>query len=465
MERVDSEIAGTDYANWNYNNSLIMNGKDAKGGNILGTPKARNSVSYLIANRQSEITENIFLKKSKSPYIVHNQIQEFKDDAVLTIEPGVVIKFSNDAGLNFSGNAKIISHGTADDPIIFTSFSDDEYGGDLNNDATSSAPYPGGWFGVKIETSNNDSVFDNNIFRYGGKYYNGQNQSLANLAITGVSADIQNSIFENSKIYGLKLVNSNSNVLNNIFRNNNDSNDPAGSNAGLVILCGTPAVQNNQFINNARGLYLSYVQGDIQTNDFQSNRNEAVYSFGLMGSFSGNSGAGNGSDNIILNGHLTQAGSNTFVYPNDLPYFLWGGEEPKVAASSTLEIGPGVVFKFSKVNHTGQLEIYGNFIVSGTGPDSVIFTSIYDGLDGVEADMGQWNGIFMKPGSYSDIRGASFKYANIALIYQNSPVNLSNVKFFQNNLGIYADPDSIIETAESIEFLDNVSTTTPAGLW
>ncbi len=45
MERLDPLISGSDPQNWRSNNGKIINGKDASGNVILGTPKSKNSVS------------------------------------------------------------------------------------------------------------------------------------------------------------------------------------------------------------------------------------------------------------------------------------------------------------------------------------------------------------------------------------------------------------------------------------
>ena len=61
----------------------------------------------------------------------------------LTIEPGVVVKFNNGAGLTVNGTLK--AEGTADKKIIFTSIWDDTYGGntDFKNYGTIYPTEPG----------------------------------------------------------------------------------------------------------------------------------------------------------------------------------------------------------------------------------------------------------------------------------------------------------------------------------
>ena len=73
--------------------------------------------------------------------------------AVFTIAPGTVIKMGKDVDLRINGGLKAI--GTKLDPIVFTSYKDDSFGGDSNNDG-SSDPLPGDWGGIKFESSTLD---------------------------------------------------------------------------------------------------------------------------------------------------------------------------------------------------------------------------------------------------------------------------------------------------------------------
>jgi hypothetical protein len=52
----------------------------------------------------------------------------------LTIQPGTVVKFKNESGMNIRGEGIILAQGTPDASIVFTSYHDDEHGGDTNND-------------------------------------------------------------------------------------------------------------------------------------------------------------------------------------------------------------------------------------------------------------------------------------------------------------------------------------------
>jgi hypothetical protein len=82
----------------------------------------------------------------------------------LTIEPGVIVKF--DAGRSIRAFGRLLAAGTLEQPIVFTSVKDDDFGGDTNGDGSGSAPAIGDWGYVQFSGSN--SRVAHVIARYGG---------------------------------------------------------------------------------------------------------------------------------------------------------------------------------------------------------------------------------------------------------------------------------------------------------
>ncbi|MEK7523373.1 MAG: hypothetical protein AAB569_07320, partial [Patescibacteria group bacterium] len=407
------------------------------------------------------VSSDITLYASSSPYLINNSVQTFGASSTLTIEPGVVIKFYNDAGLQFKNGAKILAQGSSAKPIIFTSFYDDTYGGDTNSDAASTVPSAGNWYGVRINSPGAESIISNAVFRYGGKYYNGPwSDSRANLYIANSSAEISDSVFEHSQVYGLKMVNSNSSITDSIFRNNNNVSDTAGYDSSLLAMGGNPSLSKNSFVSNHKGAYFFNSLAAVDSNTFNSNANEAIYSHGQLGYYSNNSGTGNGINAISLSGTIAQNGATTTLVANTLPYLLNGNVI--TAASSTLAVNPGAIIKGWNTVSTSYLNIYGNLIVSGANFSDIIFGSMYN-----SPAKGNWGGIRLYSGSQSNISGATFEYAGTAISYNGSPLNLSNIKFNENNLGVSADAASASYpiNVSDITFTGNAATTSPSELW
>lgn len=100
--------------------------------------------------------------KEGSPYVVTKSIGMY---APLAIDPGVVIKFYTGAGLSIRSSFSAI--GTPEEKIVFTSFRDDNYGGDTNKNGNSTYPTPGYWSSLSFRGGNEKAVLDNSVVHYG----------------------------------------------------------------------------------------------------------------------------------------------------------------------------------------------------------------------------------------------------------------------------------------------------------
>ncbi|MBI4262652.1 lamin tail domain-containing protein, partial [Candidatus Uhrbacteria bacterium] len=212
MERYDPLAPGSDPENWATWQGFLGNGKNADGDPIKGTPGKRNSINYFIAKNGVLLNQNKILTKANSPYLIPRVTFIVGSDATLTIEQGTIIKLMNGATLLVRG--KLDAKGTEDTPVIFTSFQDDSYGGDTNQDGAASEPHPGDWDMIKIISDG--SSFDHAVIRYGGRE-DPFGAAWANIRVENTSLTVQHSTIEHSALYGIWLKDASGTIESNVF--------------------------------------------------------------------------------------------------------------------------------------------------------------------------------------------------------------------------------------------------------
>ena len=104
---------------------------------------------------------------ANSPYHVTGTVT-VESGAKLTIEADTIVKF--DPNINLSVSGILDANGTASAPIYFTSYKDDDAGGDTNGDGNASNPAVNDWGG--IATANGATVnIRYTTVRYSGRYH------------------------------------------------------------------------------------------------------------------------------------------------------------------------------------------------------------------------------------------------------------------------------------------------------
>ena len=163
---------------------------------LIGITKAK-AQTYVSGG----IYSNTTWTKAASPYIVTDHVVVFPD-VILTIEPGVMIKFDSSKYLEIR-HAKIIAQGLSSDPITFTS--------------NTAMPKPKSWYGVKI-TNNvidtqkfsfcNFNYASNALSKADSAYFNGKlivkNCNFSDIGYSGLSSNgiclVDSSTFRNCDI-------------------------------------------------------------------------------------------------------------------------------------------------------------------------------------------------------------------------------------------------------------------------
>ena len=128
----------------------------------------------------------------------------------LTLDPGVVMKFNTGSSLQVSGTLTAL--GTAAEPVVFTSYKDDAYGGDTNANGSADSPSPGDWTYILLTGPDGVSVLDHVLIRYGGAstaalYTSNTNLTLSNSEISfsatrGMYSTTASNTLTNNEVFG-----------------------------------------------------------------------------------------------------------------------------------------------------------------------------------------------------------------------------------------------------------------------
>lgn len=114
-----------------------------------------------------EISNNITAATTWTTGNVYYITSWINVNAPLVIQPGVIIKFK-DANCGMEIYAKVTADATASNPIVFTSYKDDNFCGDNNGDGSASTPAKGDWGYINMRGDQHGSLFRYCQFLYAG---------------------------------------------------------------------------------------------------------------------------------------------------------------------------------------------------------------------------------------------------------------------------------------------------------
>jgi hypothetical protein len=213
----------------------------------------------------------------------------------VTIERGTVIKFKPTAGIEMDACcADLIAIGSKESPIVFTSYYDDEYGGDTDGDGGSIKPKTGDWLEFYLHGGQISARLENCKILYGGGF----------VSTTTMALNVQDCVFAHCKI-----------------------SNSAYSYGALTMNCSLDfKLSNNLFYDNYIPLMIGFGYEIDSTNTFSYK------------------GIKNGLNGIFINSDCGIDGGSIKWLETELPFVIQ--VDITLKSGERLEFADGVILKF-----------------------------------------------------------------------------------------------------------------------
>ena len=268
-------------------------------------------------------------------------------------------------------NGALVAEANVGECIYFTSIRDDNWGGDTNNDGSTTAPASSNWYGIRFEDPSNDATC---LMRRCKVRYAGCNNtggiSMFNSSPTIDLCDISNNYFGVYMQY----------ASNPVF-----SNNTIGSSQWTPIA-------------------MSFEANPTMPNNVLSFSDNAYDCIGLLGG------------TLTANAVIRKRSVTTV---QNITYLML--DQIVVPAGKSLTINKGVVIKSYSIGH--RIIVDGALNASATADSLITFTSAKDDNYGNPGDsnkdgtitspsIGDWGGIIFDPGSTGTLNYCRIKYAS-----------------------------------------------------
>lgn len=351
----------------------------------------------------------------------------------LTIEPGAIIKGKNGGAGLLQVEGALLANGTEAQPIYFTSYFDDEVGGDSDGIEPAILPANKDWRGIYFGASST-GVINHAVVRYAG--YNGIG-TQSGIENDGGTVSIANSVVSNNYLRGINNRGGSVTITGSIIENHS---------YGLFATAGEMSVQNSTIRNNSvSGIDALGVNTlTLTNNSFSDNQKTGRVDASANFSHNGNSSADLTNRGFEVSGIVA---SNVTWSSGDLPLIVPAGSVIWVSASGTLAINPSSVIKFGSA---GQMIVQGRLVSGGAENTKIHFTSLKDDSVGGDTNndsatsspvMMDWNGIEFQDGSNGELSYTNIRYtggfngvSRAAVFNLGATLSLNNLEFSQNFL-------------------------------
>ena len=311
----------------------------------------------------------------------------------LTVQPGVVVKFTTGRSFTVNGNLRCI--GDPSSRITFTSIRDDNVGGDTNGDGNATVPAASDWVGINWPDASPD---------FGSRLH---------------ETDVQ---FAGSGSVGaLVFTSSSDSVTNCNVRRSYYGVDCAGTAAPVLVNTSIEA-------STLTPVVLDFTATPVLSTLVFSSANNGYDAFGLRGAILGSG----------TSATLPRRGATVGASPiANVTYVLLGSLT--INAGASLTIAPGVVIKPTG----GQvIDVSGNLTMNGTAAagDEIVITSIHDDNYGLPVDTNNngsltapapnnWGYVYFRQGATGSVQYARLKFATTSS-------SLGALTMFNNSIGV-----------------------------
>ena len=382
------------------------------------TDNTYNNVLGLVGRNLSDTLSITF------PDEITSSVYQFLDEGTtvaagdtLVIDPGVTIKLG--AMTNYSYNQQfnvadgmLVASGSAEFPIVFTSYRDHDYGGKTNalDDTTSAAP--GDWYHLALTDAGNDNITKNSVLehvviRYG--YY--ENLYLA-LDSGSFLNDFDNLTIQYANQEGIRAASAGFTLTNSLVEENATGGNYCAinhqnyySNTPVAATIRNSVIRNNNYIgvcgtNYAGGSYVSNHFREISNSVIENNGNSGIYitNVGSPMTFQQNTITGNvyhGIDATVRN-----AATDTVL--------TISGNKISMNGYSGIKSSRAIIVDDTLTGNGWPIEVTGELSKAGTVNDrgnfysgNVIYDNEFDSLTAVSGTIKGWLG-GTKPAGFNE---------------------------------------------------------------